>query len=327
MNIFQHTIKNTVMARGIGLHTGKDVTIAILPAPEHSGISFYHKGHGFIIPANYRYISDTSFATTIGTNGVGTGSVTISTVEHLMAAFAGLSIDNAVVEIDGPEVPAMDGSAYPFVKLLRKAGLKAQSAFRNYLEVLHEITVSHGDKYISLSPLDDASLVGDAGLTISLTIDFEHAAVQRQSLSIHISSKEFETNICKARTFGFLHEVETLQKNGLAKGGSLDNAVVIGQDGVMNRDGLRFSDEFVRHKILDMLGDLYLIGMPIIGKVNACKSGHALHRMLVEKLMHSPNAWRVKNFKTIAAPIFEDRYHSSLRWPASRGAHLTSRVL
>lgn len=308
------------MARGIGLHTGKDVTIAILPAPEHSGISFYHKGHGVIVPANYRYISNTSFATTIGT-----GSASISTVEHLMAAFAGLSIDNAVVEIDGPEVPAMDGSAYPFVKLLHKAGLKVQSASRNYLEVLDEITVSHGDKYMALSPLGDAPF-GDAGLTISLTIDFEHAAVQRQSLSTHISNKEFETTICKARTFGFLHEVEALQKNGLARGGSLDNAVVIGQDGVMNRDGLRFSDEFVRHKMLDMLGDLYLIGMPIIGRVNACKSGHALHRMLVEKLMHSPNAWRVKNFKTIAAPIFEDSHLSSLHWLHFIGRPLAGRA-
>jgi UDP-3-O-[3-hydroxymyristoyl] N-acetylglucosamine deacetylase len=321
MNIFQHTIKNTVLAQGIGLHTGKDVTIAISPAPENSGISFHHKGHGVIVPANYKYISNTSFATTIGKS-----AAAISTVEHLMAAFAGLSIDNAVVEIDGPEVPAMDGSAYPFVKLLHKAGLKAQSAPRNYLEVLDEITVSQGDKYISLCPFGDVP-AGDAGLAISLTIDFDHAAVQRQSLSTHISSKEFETKICKARTFGFLHEVEALQKNGLARGGSLENAVVIGQEGVLNRDGLRFSDEFVRHKLLDMLGDLYLIGMPIIGRVTACKSGHALHKMLVEKLMHSPNAWRVKNFESIAAPIFQDGHLAQQVWPVSRGARLAGRVV
>lgn len=298
------------MARGIGLHTGKDVTISISPAPENSGISFYHKGYGVIVPANYKYIANTSFATTLCTDIAtckGTGSVAISTVEHLMAAFAGLSIDNAVVEIDGPEVPAMDGSAYPFVKLLHKAGLKVQSSFRNYLEVLDEITVTHGDKYISLLPCGD-SPCGHVGLTISLTIDFEHASVQRQSLSTHISIKEFEATICKARTFGFLHEVEALQKNGLAQGGSLDNAVVIGQNGVMNRDGLRFSDEFVRHKMLDMLGDLYLLGMPMIGRVNAYKSGHTLHKMLMEKLIHSPNAWRVRQFKTVAAPVFEDRH-------------------
>lgn len=309
------------MARGIGLHTGKDVSITISPAPENSGISFYHTGHGVVIPANYRYISNTSLATTIGKS-----SASVSTVEHLMAAFAGLGVDNAVVQIDGPEVPAMDGSAYPFVKLLNKAGLKAQSAPRNYLEILDEVTVSQGDKYISIHPCSDTPS-NDAGLTISLTIDFDHAAVQRQSLSTRISSKEFETKICKARTFGFLHEIEALQKNGLARGGSLENAVVIGQNGVLNRDGLRFSDEFVRHKILDMLGDLYLIGMPIIGRVNACKSGHALHKMLVEKLMRNLNAWRVRNLETITASIFQDGHLSPRLWPASRGSRVAGRVV
>lgn len=320
MNIFQHTLKNTVMAQGIGLHTGKDVSITISPAPENSGISFYHTGHGVVIPANYRYISNTSFATTIGKS-----SAAVSTVEHLMAAFAGLGVDNAVVQIDGPEVPAMDGSAYPFVKLLNKAGLKAQSAPRNYLEILDEITVSHGDKYISLHPCGDTHS-NDAGLSISLTIDFDHAAVQRQSLSTRISSKEFETKICKARTFGFLHEVEALQKNGLAQGGSLENAVVIGQNGVLNRDGLRFSDEFVRHKMLDMLGDLYLIGMPIIGRVNACKSGHALHRMLVEKVMSTPHAWRVKNFNAVSSVMFQGANFPQQLWPTLRLSRVAGRA-
>jgi len=314
MNIFQHTIQNPVMAQGIGLHTGKDVTITILPAPENTGISFYHTKYGAIIPANYRHISNTSYATTIGK-----GPVSVSTIEHLMAAFAGLSVDNAVVEIDGPEVPAMDGSAYPFVRLLRKAGLKPQSAPRNYLEVMAEVIVSQGDKYLSVGPANNDDL------TISLAIDFDHDAVAYQSLTTRISPKDFEAKICKARTFGFLHEVETLQKNGLARGGSLDNAVVIGEDGVLNGDGLRFSDEFVRHKILDMLGDLYLLGMPILARVTAYKSGHTLHKMLVEKLMHAHHAWRVKTFESISSPLFSDSLSASRFWPTSLTVHLAGR--
>lgn len=315
MNIFQHTIKHPVMAQGIGLHTGKDVTITILPAPENAGISFYHTAHGVMIPANYKYISNTSYATTLGK-----GPVAISTIEHLMAAFAGLGVDNAVVEIDGPEIPAMDGSAYPFVKLLNKAGLKPQSVARNYLEVLDEITVTQGDKYISIAPSKD----GD--LNISLTIDFDHKSISTQSLSSRVWGRDFESKICRARTFGFLHEVEFLQKNGLAQGGSLSNAVVIGKDGVLNREGLRFSDEFVRHKMLDMLGDLYLAGMPIIGKVTAYKSGHALHKMLVEKLMATPHAWRVKNFEQVSSALLTDGHAPHHIWPTLQVSRVAGRV-
>jgi len=278
----QHTVKKAKKAAGIGLHSGKAITFEILPSPPNSGIQFLRSdmGSDCIIPARSRYIVNSDHATSIGI-----GEAMISTVEHLMAALLGAGIDNAIIKLDGPEVPAMDGSAAPFLRLLKKAGRVSQSHPRRYLQIIEPFSVVDGDKSISVEPAPE--------LYISFDIDFPHPLVSKQHYEIKLTEKSFAREISKARTFGFLKEVEFLRRNGLAQGGSLDNAVVIGDRSILNQDGLRFEDEFVRHKILDLLGDLYLIGMPIIGRIKAVKSGHRLHQRFVQELLARPYVWRV----------------------------------
>ncbi|NIA09077.1 MAG: UDP-3-O-acyl-N-acetylglucosamine deacetylase [Nitrospiraceae bacterium] len=278
---FQHTLKKAVSAAGIGLHTGEKVYLKVNPSPANTGIRFVRSDLSprQAIPARADYVVDTNFATTIGTKK---GS--ISTVEHLMAALSGAGIDNALVEIDGPEVPAMDGSAAPFLSLFQEVGLKTQTETRRYIEFLEPMAVSKGDKSLVIEPCKN--------FKVSFKIEFDHPLIAKQKFSGKITPQTFERRISKARTFGFLKELDFLKKNGLARGGSLENAIVLGDTSIFNEGGLRFSDEFVCHKVLDLIGDLYLLGAPILGKVKAVKSGHALHHLLVQKILDHPYAWR-----------------------------------
>jgi len=277
----QYTLERSVKAVGIGLHTGEKVSLKINPSPANTGICFVRcdLSPEQVIPARAEYVVNTNFAISIGTKR---GS--ISTIEHLMAALLGAGIDNALVEIDGPEVPAMDGSAAPFFSLLQKAGLKSQAEPRRYIEILEPVAVSRGDKSLVVEPCKN--------FRVSFKIEFEHPLIAKQSFSGKITPQTFERHISRARTFGFLKELEFLKKNGLARGGSLENAIVLDETSIFNDGGLRFSDEFVRHKVLDLIGDLYLLGAPILGKVKAVKSGHALHYLLIQKLLNRPYAWQ-----------------------------------
>ncbi|MFH1076365.1 MAG: UDP-3-O-acyl-N-acetylglucosamine deacetylase [Pseudomonadota bacterium] len=292
MRIEQHTLKAPIQCSGTGLHSGNRVNLFIRPAPANHGIKFVRTdiSHRPIIHAHFRQVIDTSLATTIGSEGV-----IISTIEHLMAAFSGMEIDNAVVEIDSFEVPIMDGSSEPFVSLFKSAGIKAQGSKRQFFVIRDGIEVWDGNKSVGVYPSNS--------FKITYTIDFSHPMLAEQTLSVPIEHKTFETEIGPARTFGFLNEVDLLKRNGFALGGSLENAVVIG-DGelIMNKEGLRFQDEFVRHKILDFVGDLSLLGMPIIGHLIAYKSGHALNHALLEKVIKETRAW-----ETTTSPFDEQK--------------------
>jgi UDP-3-O-[3-hydroxymyristoyl] N-acetylglucosamine deacetylase len=276
----QHTLKKSVKAVGIGLHSGEKISLKINPSPANTGICFVRNDLSpkQFIPARTEYVADTRFATTIGTER---GS--ISTIEHLMAALFGAGVNNALIEVDGPEVPAMDGSAAPFLSLLQKAGLKTQDKPIRYIEILEPVTVKRGDKSLSIEP--------SKNFIVSFEIEFEHPLIAKQRFIEKITPQIFACQISKARTFGFLSEVELLRENGFAQGGSLENAVVVGDTSIYNSGGLRFSDEFVRHKVLDLIGDLYLLGAPILGKVKAVKSGHAMHHVLTQELLNRPYAW------------------------------------
>ena len=289
----QTTISKQVKAAGIGLHSGKKVAVRIKPAPAGTGICFIRKDVDptMIIPAKVAFVVDTSFATTIGAS-----HATVGTIEHLMAAFAGLGIDNAVVEIEGPEVPAMDGSAAPFMALMLEAGIKKLDRVRKYMKIIEPVSIAHQGKSITLEPATSFS--------VSFEIDFEHRVIAKQKCELEINRDSFAEKIGIARTFGFLHEVEYMRSKGLALGGSLDNAVVVDETSVLNREGLRFSDEFVRHKILDLVGDLALLGMPIIGKVTAVRSGHSMHHALATMLLKKPQTWKVVDVDDLASNVY-----------------------
>jgi UDP-3-O-[3-hydroxymyristoyl] N-acetylglucosamine deacetylase len=274
----QRTLKAPVRCRGIGLHSGARVNVALHPAAIDAGICFRRSDTGAEIPADWRHLANGALCTTLAAQGS-----TVATVEHLMAAFAGLEIDNCIVELDGPEVPAMDGSAAPFVFLIDRAGIVTQDAPRRAVTVLKPVRVASGGKMASLEPAPEFSL--------SFAIDFASNAIRRQEITVAPDPESFRREICRARTFGFLEEVETMRAAGLARGGSLDNAVVISGDRVLNAEGLRYGDEFVRHKVLDAMGDLYLAGGPMIGRFHGKRSGHALNRLLLERLFADPEAW------------------------------------
>jgi len=283
----QRTLKGEIGCTGIGLHTGEKVRINIRPAPCDTGIRFVRKdlpGHP-MIEARFDNVSDTTLATSIGLNGC-----RISTIEHLMAAFYGLGIDNAVVELDAPEVPIMDGSSAPFVFLLKSAGIREQKAPKQFIVVKKTLKLDDGNRSISVYPSRE--------LKITYMIDFQHPLLRNQEYVLRFSGGDFVREISRARTFGFLRDVETLKANGLAKGGSLDNAVVIDDFRILNEDGLRFEDEFVRHKILDFIGDLSLIQFPIIGHFVVKKSGHFLNQQMLAMLMKSKRHWKVFSFVT-----------------------------
>ena len=262
----QQTIRRSVALEGVGLHSGKPVKVTLSPAPPDSGIVFRLGPDGQPIPAAPESVVDSHYATTIGKNGC-----RIQTVEHLMAAAAGLGIDNLAVEVDGAEVPAMDGSAKPFVALLHAAGRTTQSARRRPVTIPHPIRVGSGNRWIQIAPA--------AELRISYTLDNDHPAIGIQVLSCVPTEESFVTEYAPARTYGFLKDLGAMRKHGLALGGSLDNAIVVGKRGTLN--GLRYRDEFVRHKVLDLIGDLALLGRPIRGHVIARNAGHALNFELV----------------------------------------------
>ncbi|MCJ7504700.1 MAG: UDP-3-O-acyl-N-acetylglucosamine deacetylase [Acidobacteriia bacterium] len=275
----QHTIAEAVSTSGIGLHTGVKVNLRLIPAPANAGIIFKRTDlEGFAIEAEARNVARVSYATSLMKKGV-----LISTTEHLLSALAGSNVDNVYVELDNLEVPILDGSALPFVRLIAKAGLRRQRARKAYAKILRPLEVVEGSKRIAVSP--------SATFWVTYRIAFPHPSIGEQSLDFTPALESYEAEIAPARTFGFLEEVETLQKSGLIRGGSLENAVVLTREGVLNPEGLRFSDEFCRHKVLDLIGDLTLLGPPLVGHVEAERAGHAMHSALVDRLLREKDAW------------------------------------
>ncbi len=281
-SFWQQTLKSSIRCTGIGLHSGEKIAMELHPAAPNTGIVFRRTdvaAKECEVPARYDYVGGTNLCTTL-VNGHG---VRVATVEHLMAALAGCELDNVVIELTGAEVPIMDGSAEPFVFLIECAGVVEQDEPRRAIQVLNPVTVRDGDRVATLEPAD--------GFSISLGIDFDSAAIGRQYLDLELSASTFKSGICRARTFGFLHEFKALQDAGYARGGSLENAIVVDGDEIMNDGGLRFDDEFVRHKILDCVGDLYLVGGPLLGRFSGVKAGHALHYKLLCALFAEDAAW------------------------------------
>jgi UDP-3-O-[3-hydroxymyristoyl] N-acetylglucosamine deacetylase len=274
---YRRTLQREVGCTGIGLHTGKPVRLTLKPAPPDHGIRFRRTDSGAEIPATFEHVTRLDHATTLQHGGS-----SLSTVEHILAAIRSLGVDDVLIEVDGPEIPILDGSAAPFVILLHESGLRAVRSQRRYFKILKTVEVVHGTKLVRISPAEQFSL--------SYTIGFDHPLLRHQALKIKVTPQSFTEDIAPARTFGFMRDVEALRRAGLALGGSLENAVVIGESGVLNNK-LRFPDEFVRHKILDAIGDLTLLGHPILGHVEAVRAGHALHAALVQKLVQTPDAW------------------------------------
>ena len=285
----QRTLRRPVTCAGIGLHSGTKVNLTLKPAPADTGIRFRRSDLGIEIPAGVPYVAGTYHATGLRRDGA-----TVDTVEHLMAALVSLGIDNVTVELDHSEVPIMDGSAAPFVYLVQEAGVKTLSARRRYLKVLRPISLSRGDKMMALYPSDY--------FKVSYTISFDHPLLRHQAQTLQVTEASFVEEIAPARTFGFLHEVEKLRQMGLTLGGSLENAIVLSETGVLNNP-LRFEDEFVRHKILDAIGDLALVGYPIIGHLVAHRAGHALHTAFAQEILGQPDAWTVVEMEPEPASV------------------------
>lgn len=276
----QRTIRQEVSFEGIGLHTGRHAKVTLKPASRDAGITFLRTDKNTIIKAHTGSVIDTAFATTIGNNGV-----KIRTVEHLLAAFAGLGIDNINIEINGPEIPIMDGSSTQLISVILNAGIAKQAKKRPYLRIKRPFVFEDGHSEIAAVPYN--------GIHISYSIYFNHYSFGEQRISLAINEESFIKEIAPARTFGFLKDIEYLRTNGLAKGGSLDNAIIFSEKGVLNSTGLRFKDEFVRHKVLDSIGDFSLIGFPIYGHIIANKSGHSTNIRFLKKLLASPDAWDI----------------------------------
>lgn len=283
-SIYQHTIKRAVTITGVGVHSGATANMTIKPSAAHTGIIFIRTDitdKDNVIPAKWDLVSDTKLCTVLK-NAAGS---TISTVEHVLSAFAALGLDNAVVEIDGPEIPIMDGSADAFVKALYKTGLDRQNATRKALKIKKMVSFQEGDKEAFLSPAD--------GAYFGFEIQFDNALIGRQKFTHELKEDLYCADISTARTFGFLHEVEALRKMGLARGGSLDNAIVVDGDKVLNEGGLRFKNEFVRHKILDAIGDILLAGHRLIGHYHGVKAGHAMNNKILHVLFANPDAYEL----------------------------------
>ncbi len=289
----QRTIAAPIKTVGIGLHSGRKVTLSIKPAPINSGILFVRVDTPAqsVVPATALAVCDTRLASVIQNEGV-----RVSTVEHLLSACAGLGLDNLIIELDGEEVPIMDGSAASFLFLIESAGIEEQNAARQFVVIKKPIEVREGDKLARLEPF--------FGFKLDFTIDFKHPAVDKtgQRFIVDFAEHAYRSEIGRARTFGFAHEVEALREMGLARGGSLDNAIVLDEHRILNNEELRYEDEFVRHKILDAIGDLYLVGHPIIGSYIAEKSGHALNNALLRKLLEDPSSYEIDSFSENKAP-------------------------
>ena len=283
----QRTLKSLIRATGVGLHTGRKIAMTLRPAQPDTGVVFRRidLAEPVDIPARADLVGETRLSSCLML-----GEVKIYTVEHLMSALSGLGVDNVYVDLDGPEVPIMDGSAAPFVFLLQAAGIEEQSAPKRFIRIRRKIEVFDGDKWARLEPWD--------GLKFSFSIVFDHPVIERsgQSVTVDFAETSYLKEIARARTFGFMQDVESLRESGLALGGGLENAVVLDEFRVLNAEGLRFADEFIRHKVLDAIGDLYLLGKPLLGAFSAHKSGHAINNRLLRALLEQPDAWEAVSF-------------------------------
>ena len=293
--IRQRTLRNSIKATGVGLHTGDKVLLTLCPAPVDTGIVFRRTDLNPVaeIPARADLVGETTLSTCLIH-----GEARVSTIEHLLSAMAGLGVDNAYVDVTAPGIPIMDGSAAPFVFLLQSAGIVEQHAAKKFIRVRREVTVTDGDKTASFLPLE--------GFKISFGIDFDHPVFKHRAATTEIdfSTTSFVREVSRARTFGFVEEIEYLRSKGLARGGSMDNAVVIDDYKVLNHGGLRYDDEFVKHKVLDAIGDLYLLGYSLIGEYRAFKSGHALNNQALRTLIANKDAWEMVTFDDVEqAPI------------------------
>ena len=283
MHFRQRTISKPVSFSGVGVHSGKKVNLTIKPAPVNHGIKFVRTDltDKPSVSAHFNMVVDTSLATVIGYDGF-----IVSTIEHLMASFAGLSIDNAIVELDAYELPIMDGSAGPFISYIKTAGIEEQLGPKYFFIVKEPIELKEDGKFVGIYPASK--------FKITCTIYYDHPLIREQSYSIDVSDQVFEKEICRARTFGFLQEIEYLKKYGFARGGSLDNVIVLDEKDILNKDGLRFPDEFVRHKILDCIGDFSLLGMPVLGHVIVNKSGHSFNHAFLKKFFENKKSWETR---------------------------------
>ena len=291
----QRTLRNPIKATGIGLHTGKNINMELHPAEPNSGISFIRTDvcKKTIIPAIAENVGDTSLSTALIKD-----NIKISTIEHLLSAIAGLGVDNCMIKVDGPEVPIMDGSSSPFVFLIQSAGLEDQNVLKKFIKVKKEITVTRDDAYASIKPFN--------GFKVSFKVDFDHPVHKKlpSESIIDFSSTSFVKEVCRARTFGSANEAELLKSRNLALGASVSNAIVFGDEEIINEEGLRFNDEIVKHKMLDAIGDLYLLGGNLIGEFSGYKSGHALNNQLLRKIIEDPEAYEVVEFENSEnAPI------------------------
>jgi UDP-3-O-[3-hydroxymyristoyl] N-acetylglucosamine deacetylase len=291
----QRTLSSKIKASGVGLHTGKKITLTLKPAPVNAGIAFVRTDlKSDPIKASLENVYDTRLSTTLSNK-----TAKISTVEHLLSALAGLGIDNALIELDGPEVPIMDGSARPFVFMIQSAGIQEQDDTKKFIKIKKKIEVRQDEKWAKIEPFD--------GFKVAFTIDFNHPAFSEssQSSEIDFSSVSYLSQVSRARTFGFAKDIELLRKNNLALGGSVNNAIVIDDYKVINEEGVRFQDEFVKHKILDAIGDLYLLGHGLIGSFSAYKSGHHLNNLLLRELVNNADAWEEATIEdNEKSPIF-----------------------
>jgi UDP-3-O-[3-hydroxymyristoyl] N-acetylglucosamine deacetylase len=283
---FRRTLKRAVGCTGIGLHSGRPVRLTLKPAPAGHGLRFVRTDVGVEIPASLAWLSRQDHATTLSRDGV-----SVETVEHLLAALFGLGVDDAIIEVSGPEIPILDGSAAPFVILIHEAGTRPHNEPREYLKVMKPVEVVRGNKVARLLPAEH--------FEVSYTIGFDHPLLRHQSRTERITTETFVEELAPARTFGFLRDVEAMRRAGLALGGSLENAVVVGESGVLN-NALRFEDEFVRHKVLDAVGDLALLGYPLLGRLEAVKAGHALHAAVAQKLLATEDAFALVTSKHLA---------------------------
>jgi UDP-3-O-[3-hydroxymyristoyl] N-acetylglucosamine deacetylase len=291
----QRTLKNSIRATGVGLHTGQKILMTLYPAAPDTGIIFRRTDLSppVDISAHAENVGETTLGTTLHK-----GDAKISTVEHLLSALAGLGIDNLLIECSAPEVPIMDGSAGPFVFLLQSAGIEEQKAPKRFIRILESVEVRDGDKWARFDPYD--------GFKVNFEIEFNHPTFKKhsQSATMDFSTTSFLREVSRARTFGFMRDIESLRAHNLALGGNLDNAIVLDDDRILNEDGLRYEDEFVKHKILDAIGDLYLLGHSLIGEFSGFKSGHALNNKLLRKLISTSSAWREVTFESLKdAPI------------------------
>lgn len=302
INTFQSTVKNAIEIQGVGLHSGQMISMRLLPAAENVGISFVRTDitdGDNVIPALWNYVVDTQLCTVIGNEN----GATVGTIEHVMSALRGCGVDNVRIEIDGPEVPAMDGSAMPFVDAIEAVGTEQQAVPRRVIRVLKEVTVEEDGKKVSLKPDEACTFAGE--------IEFDHGEIGYQRFETQLVNGNFKHDIAEARTFGFKHEVEWMRSQGLALGGSLDNAIVLDTDKVLNPEGLRFTNEFIRHKLLDAIGDLYLAGSPILGLYDGVKAGHMMNNKVLHALFADDANWEYASYDSVAV-LSEDNQRTAV---------------